>query len=309
MEEITYSWLVDKICTKMKIDESTMKLKLSYIPTGVKPPTYLYIRDDDDVYVYLTTLDEEKSRSVLHVEVGNELEMVDVNEQQSRVQRKSSVGVNYEEENFGGLDNDDRANVGAITLYANEPLGEQLAEPLETLEPLQPLEPLRDVDNGVDSNLSMTKENDVAQKLPVIELNTYELQYSVIGRDGKTYVVDLRNKSCYCRCFDLDKYPCVHAIAAVMTHLKQKDRSEEVKSLYDLITKYYFVEMWVMAYVRTIYPVPHKSEWVIPSEIQELFAYPPVHVVKKGRVQETRHPSVGERRPKNKRVKGRNLES
>jgi len=99
------------------------------------------------------------------------------------------------------------------------------------------------------------------------------------------------------------------AIAAVMTHLKQKDRSEEVKSLYDLITKYYFVEMWVMAYVRTIYPVPHKSEWVIPSEIQELFAYPPVHVVKKGRVQETRHPSVGERRPKNKRVKGRNLES
>ena len=757
MEEITYSWLVDKICTKIKIDESTMKRKLSYIPTGVKPPTYLYIRDDDDVYVYLTTLDEEKSRSVLHVEVGNELEMVDVNEQQSRVQRKSSVGVNYEEENFGGLDNDDRANVGAITLYANEPLGEQLAEPLETLEPLEPLEPLRDVDNGVNSNMSMSKENDgireyveeprdsqhskfkgpwddgldlvigqefensddvkylvetganrncfgltllnsnkkryvvkcaeegcewyirfskakdstrfsvrtyrklhtcvrsntatgikrrgtprlvatvlhedypgqyktptpksliglvqgkhgttvsystairgkklavsdiracpeesfkmvyqylymlekvnpgtktsvvldeekrfkylfvalgaaiegfkvmrkviivdatflktiykgvlifataqdpnhhhyplafavadgekdvtwkwffktlktvipdsselvfmsdrnsslikavaevypsshhgncvyhlsqnvrtkvaynkegvaktfrriasicsvsefeheyaefrrrhpkvatyldentdlekwarchfpgvkynidtsnavesmngvfrdvrgyallpmidaiigkfaewscnnrkealsgsnahrlvpfveneihetceVAQKLPVIELNTYELQYSVIGRDGKTYVVDLRNKSCYCRCFDLDKYPCVHAIAAVMTHLKQKDRSEEVKSLYDLITKYYFVEMWVMAYVRTIYPVPHKSEWVIPSEIQELFAYPPVHVVKKGRVQETRHPSVGERRPKNKRVKGRNLES
>ena len=144
----------------MKIDESTMKLKLSYIPTGVKPPTYLYIRDDDDVYVYLTTLDEEKSRSVLHVEVGNELEMVHLNEQQSRVQGKSSVGVNYEEENLGGLDNDDRANVGAITLYANEPLGEQLAEPLETLEPLQPLEPLRDVDNGVDSNLSMTKEND-----------------------------------------------------------------------------------------------------------------------------------------------------
>jgi len=71
MEEITYSRLVDKICTKIKIDESTIKLKLSYIPSGVKPPTYLYIRDDDDVYVYLTTLDEEKSRSVLHVEFGD----------------------------------------------------------------------------------------------------------------------------------------------------------------------------------------------------------------------------------------------
>jgi len=58
---------------------------------------------------------------------------------------------------------------------------------------------------------------EVAQKLTVIELNTYEHQYNVIGRDGKTYVVDLRKKSFYCRRFNLDKYPCVHAIAAVMT--------------------------------------------------------------------------------------------
>ena len=86
--------------------------------------------------------------------------MVHLNEQQSRVQGKSSVGVNYVEENFGGIDNVDRANVGAIILYANEQLGEQLPEPLETLEPLEPLEPLRDVDNGVDSNVDMSKEND-----------------------------------------------------------------------------------------------------------------------------------------------------
>jgi len=85
---------------KIKIDESTIKLFLSYIPSEVKILTYLYIRDDDDVYVYLTMLDEEKSKSVLHVEVGNDFEMVQLNEQKTRVQEKCSVGVNYFEENF-----------------------------------------------------------------------------------------------------------------------------------------------------------------------------------------------------------------
>jgi len=34
MKEITYFQLVDKICMKIKIDESMFKLKLSYIPSG-----------------------------------------------------------------------------------------------------------------------------------------------------------------------------------------------------------------------------------------------------------------------------------
>ena len=82
--------------------------------------------------------------------------MVQLNEQQPRVQRKSSVGVNYVQENFGGIDNDERANVGAITLYADEPLGKQLPEPLKPLE----IVAIRDVDNGVDSNVDVSKEND-----------------------------------------------------------------------------------------------------------------------------------------------------
>ncbi|KAL1192480.1 hypothetical protein V5N11_036427 [Cardamine amara subsp. amara] len=148
---------------------------------------------------------------------------------------------------------------------------------------------------------------EIASKLTVIELNSFQLEYSVIGPDGKTYVVDLRNKSCICRCFDLDKYPCVHAIAAAMK-LKQENRTNEVRDLYDLCSKYYLVELWVLAYVNTIYPVPHKTEWTIPSEIEELYALPPKYNKRKGRIQETRKPSVGERRRKHKRQPGSNLE-
>ncbi|XP_048605098.1 uncharacterized protein LOC106436306 [Brassica napus] len=55
-----------------------------------------------------------------------------------------------------------------------------------------------------------------AKKLKVTELNTFEGHYNVLGEDDHGYLVDLSNKTCYCRCFDIDRYPCVHALAAIM---------------------------------------------------------------------------------------------
>ena len=75
-----------------------------------------------------------------------------------------------------------------------------------------------------------------AKKLVVKELNGYNLEYSVIGRDGLTYLVDLRSKTCSCRRFEVDKYPCVHAIAATTT--ANKDAAPELR-LHDLCSKYY----------------------------------------------------------------------
>ncbi|KAL1188624.1 hypothetical protein V5N11_009791 [Cardamine amara subsp. amara] len=72
--------------------------------------------------------------------------------------------------------------------------------------------------------------------LSVTELNSYHLEYSVIGKDGKTYLVDLKMKSCSCRCFDIDKYPCVHAIAAARYVTKKGGRTTNI-SIYDLCSK------------------------------------------------------------------------
>ena len=60
----------------------------------------------------------------------------------------------------------------------------------------------------------MHKRVPKGEKLQVTPLNTFKLEYSVIGKDGMTYLVDFQNKTCSCRMFDIDRYPCVHAIGA-----------------------------------------------------------------------------------------------
>ena len=59
LEEITYSLLNERICRKMRIDLFTKRLNLGYIPLVVEPKRQSYILDDEDVFVYLTSVDRE----------------------------------------------------------------------------------------------------------------------------------------------------------------------------------------------------------------------------------------------------------
>ncbi|XP_023641784.1 uncharacterized protein LOC111831497 [Capsella rubella] len=139
-----------------------------------------------------------------------------------------------------------------------------------------------------------------AKLLPVLELNSYQLEYIVTGRDGIKYFVDLKTKSCSCKRFDIDKYPCVHTIAAAR---EVKKNAAPDLELHNLASKFYWIELWVLAYYKTIYPVPHISQWTVPDQIKSLFALPPDYEVKQGRRQEKRFKSAGEyrrRKPKQK---------
>jgi len=60
----------------------------------------------------------------------------------------------------------------------------------------------------------------IGAKLNATELNSFRQEYSVIGNDGFSYLVDLERNTCSCREFDIDKYPCVHAIAAAIKRSK-----------------------------------------------------------------------------------------
>ena len=73
LEEITYSLLKERICRKMGIDPFTKRLNLGYIPLVVEPKRQSYILDDEDVFVFLTSVDREQRRSILHVEDIQEL--------------------------------------------------------------------------------------------------------------------------------------------------------------------------------------------------------------------------------------------
>ncbi|CAG7906078.1 unnamed protein product [Brassica rapa] len=106
LEEITYSLLKERICRKMGIDPFTKRLNLGYIPLVVEPTRQSYILDDEDVFVYLTSVDREQRRSILHVEDIEELQIVQITEQLSRV-GESSCSRNYceRESGYGEEDN------------------------------------------------------------------------------------------------------------------------------------------------------------------------------------------------------------
>ncbi|XP_009123545.1 protein FAR-RED ELONGATED HYPOCOTYL 3-like [Brassica rapa] len=112
------------------------------------------------------------------------------------------------------------------------------------------------------------------EKLQVTLLNNFKLEYNVIGKDGKTYLVDLQNKTCSCRKFDIDKYPCVHAIGTAIKCLKH-DRPIKLSDMYDVISPYYLISVRALAYRRTIYPDSHMSDWIIPKEVKEKCPLPP----------------------------------
>ncbi|KAL5538211.1 hypothetical protein UlMin_045403 [Ulmus minor] len=106
-------------------------------------------------------------------------------------------------------------------------------------------------------------------------------------------VVDIFNKTCTCKEFDIDKLPCVHAVAA--THHAQV-------SVYSLVSPYYTKEYYLLAYGETIYPVGSQSQWDVPNEVVARIVLPrEVKDKKKGRPKTSRFPSVGEFRKRKNR--------
>ncbi|CAN7065837.1 unnamed protein product, partial [Brassica rapa subsp. trilocularis] len=77
------------------------RLNLGYIPLVVKPKRQSYILDDKDVFVYLTSVNKEQIRSILHVEDIQELEIVQITKQLSRVGKENSCNRNYGERYSG----------------------------------------------------------------------------------------------------------------------------------------------------------------------------------------------------------------
>ncbi|KAF8113124.1 hypothetical protein N665_0056s0029 [Sinapis alba] len=72
VEEVTYSDLVERICRKIKADGYGM-LKISYFPMVLYSNKPSYIWCDEDVLGYLMQVNNEKYRSVLHVEISNDI--------------------------------------------------------------------------------------------------------------------------------------------------------------------------------------------------------------------------------------------
>ncbi|XP_013624743.1 PREDICTED: uncharacterized protein LOC106330896 [Brassica oleracea var. oleracea] len=95
----------------------------------------------------------------------------------------------------------------------------------------------------------------VAQQLSVRELNSYELKYEITDTAG--------------RCFG----------RAWLENLVLASRL----NIHELCSKYYWTELWALAYDRTLYVVPDMSSWNVPDQIDEVKIIPPDRITGKGR--------------------------
>ncbi|KAG5621412.1 hypothetical protein H5410_006630 [Solanum commersonii] len=105
-------------------------------------------------------------------------------------------------------------------------------------------------------------------------------QMNVIGDDNQFIVfgagviayVNLLEKSCLYRKYDLIKIPCGHA----MTALRSKHDNEYGMSIYEYYLPLYKDEAYLLAYMDSINVVPLESEWCVPEELLNVKILPPL---------------------------------
>ncbi|XP_049358481.1 uncharacterized protein LOC125823102 [Solanum verrucosum] len=123
-------------------------------------------------------------------------------------------------------------------------------------------------------------------------------QFTVFGGDVTSYV-DLLEKSCSCREYDLIKIPCAHA----MDVLRSKHGNEYGMDIYEYFSPLYKVELYLLAYLDSINVVPFGSEWCVPEELHNVKIFPPLVNTKRGR---KRVKGVGENFKSKRSVTSRN---
>ena len=90
----------------------------------------------------------------------------------------------------------------------------------------------------------------------------------VMARGASTYrfVVNLKERTCSCRAWDVSRLPCKHAIAYITSIPGEK--------IEDHVDSYYSVESFRAAYDGRIPAIPDKSMW--PKAEYGFFMHPPL---------------------------------
>ncbi|CAL2269531.1 unnamed protein product [Prunus armeniaca] len=100
----------------------------------------------------------------------------------------------------------------------------------------------------------VAEAEDRARTFQVLRAN--EAEFEVISHEG-TNVVDIRNRCCLCRGWQLYGLPCAHAVAALKSCRQQVNRFTE---------SCFTVTTYRKTYSQTIHPIPDKSLWMELSD-------------------------------------------
>ena len=90
-------------------------------------------------------------------------------------------------------------------------------------------------------------------------------EYRVVGGELEG-TVNLRTKTCTCRKFDMDQYPCVHGMTAYLyRHIE----------FHHMCSHYYYASTLCTAYSDSVYPVGDVMQWEVPNDVQMMVVLPP----------------------------------
>ncbi|XP_022846315.1 uncharacterized protein LOC111369061 [Olea europaea var. sylvestris] len=133
--------------------------------------------------------------------------------------------------------------------------------------------------------VKLFKAVEAARKLNVEPLD--ESRFSVKCARHTAYMVDLSDGTCTCKQFQLESFPCEHAVAVAMY------REFAVRTL---CSPYYTAENWRAAYVETIFSLPNEAKWEVSDHIRPFNTLSP-HLIEPrgpGRPSTSIIPSTGE---------------
>jgi len=157
------------------------------------------------------------------------------------------------------------------------------------------------------------------------ERNEWSLTYHVYPIELTRYLVkdskydglvNIEQRTCTCRNWDLDQLPCDHAIAVARYIVQFYNCYEHIigflltffiwlmyrftKTNFNSLCHEYYSTSWMQtAYAPSINPVPHPAFWEVPDEVASMIVLPPDSKRQAGRPKEIRTPSAGEFRRKN----------
>ncbi|XP_066333963.1 uncharacterized protein, partial [Miscanthus floridulus] len=103
-------------------------------------------------------------------------------------------------------------------------------------------------------------------ELEVKECSEEVGEVTALGGSGFRFVVNLLDRTCSCRQWQVSRIPCRHAIAFI-TSLSNA-------ALDNYVDPYYSVDKFRVAYAQLIPAMPDKTQW--PKATHEFFMYPPL---------------------------------
>jgi hypothetical protein len=123
--------------------------------------------------------------------------------------------------------------------------------------------------------------------LEVEECSDEVAEVTIMGGSGFRFLVDLKERTCTCRQWDVSGIPCQHALAFITS------LDAPIENYVDL---YYSLEKFKIAYSEVIPAMPDKSQW--PESDHGFYMHPPLLTTVAGRPKTERHKGNGDKKKK-----------